>query len=175
MDTISGLLVTYFVNAAWQVPAVAIAASLCARLMRHTPAEHTHRLWVVALLLSTLLPLLSLSNIVGGPGTAATVAKQFQDQMPGSSSNGSTHIFSWFGRQAHRQPLFFAPFLTWLLTCGYAASCSYSLARLGWAWRKTMRFRAASCARPLPDRLAKLVGKYAVAFTCPPHSSSLLC
>jgi len=164
VNEISGLLMTYLVNAVWQVPAVAIAAALCARLMRRTPSEYTHRLWVAALLLSTLLPLLSLGSAVGGLGAAATAAKQFHGEIPSSISNGSTHIFSWFGRGTHRQPLSFVPFVAWLLTSGFAVSCIYSLARLGWAWRRTMRFRAASHVRPLPDRLAEVVERSAAAF-----------
>jgi beta-lactamase regulating signal transducer with metallopeptidase domain len=167
VDAISGLLMTYLVNAVWQVPAVAIVAALCSRLMRRTRAVDTHRLWVAALLLSTLLPLLSLGNTVGVLGTTATVAKQFHGDMASSSSNGSTHIFSWFGTGAHRQPLFFVPFLTWLLAGGYTASFGYSVAHLGWAWRKTIRFHAASRVRPLPDHLAKVMEKLVAAFRCP--------
>src|SRR5256885_1092682 len=152
------------VKRVWQVPAVAIAAALCARLMRRTPSEYTHRLWVAALLLSALLPLLSLGSAVGGLGAAATAAKQFHGEIPSSISNGSTHIFSWFGRGTHRQPPSFVPFVAWLLTSGFAVSCIYSLARLGWAWRRTMRFRAASHVRPLPDRLAEVVERSAAAF-----------
>src|SRR6266550_2043362 len=37
---------------------------------------------------------------------------------------------------------------------------------LGWAWRRTTRFRAASCVRPLPDRLAEVVEGCAAAFSC---------
>jgi Zn-dependent protease with chaperone function len=167
VDAISGLIVTYLVNAVWQVPVITIAAALCARLMRRTPSVYTHRLWVAALLLSTLLPLLSVGSTVEGFGTTATAAEQFHGQMLRSSSDGSTHMFSWFGGGIHRQPLFFAPFLTWLLTGGYAASCCYSLARLGWAWRGTMRFRAASCLRPLPDHFSEVVEKFSAAFNCP--------
>jgi hypothetical protein len=82
VDEISGLLMTYLVNAVWQVPALAIAAALCARLMRRTPSEYAHRLWVAVLLLSTLLPLLSLGSAAGGLGAAATAAKQFHGEIP---------------------------------------------------------------------------------------------
>lgn len=166
MDEISGLLMTYLVNAVWQVPALAIAAALCARLMRRTPSEYTHRLWVAVLLLSTLLPLLSLGSAAGGLGAAATAAKQFHGEIPRSISNGSTHIFSWFGSGAHRHHLLLAPLLTWLLAGAYTVSLGCGLARLGWAWRRTMRFRAASCVGPLPDRLANVVERFAAAFGC---------
>ena len=89
MKAISALLMTYLVNAVWQVPAIAITAALCARFMRRTPSEYTHRLWVAALLLSTLLPLLSLGSAVGGLDPA-TAAKQVPGEIPNSITNGST-------------------------------------------------------------------------------------
>ena len=38
MDAISRLLVTYLVNALWQIPAILVMAALCARLMRRAPS-----------------------------------------------------------------------------------------------------------------------------------------
>src|SRR5438552_4559867 len=166
VDTTSGLLVTYLVNAVWQVPTITIAAALCSRLMRRVPSEYTHRLWVAALLLGTLLPLLSIGTTFGRSATTLTVAAQPQGDAPSLRPDASTHILSWLQGRSYRQPLFLTPFLTWLLTLLYAASFCYSLARLGWAWRRTTRFRAASCVRPLPDRLAEVVEGCAAAFSC---------
>ncbi len=166
MDTTSCLLVTYLVNAVWQVPTITIAAASCSRLMRRVPSEYTHRLWVAALLLGTLLPLLSIGTTFGRSATTLTVAAQPQGDAPSLRSDASTHILSWLQGRSYRQPLFLTPFLTWLLTLLYAALFCYSLARLGWAWRRTTRFRAASCVRPLPDRLAEVVEGCAAAFSC---------
>ena len=164
MDVTNCFLVTYLVNAMWQVPTITIVAALCARLMHHAPPRYKHRLWVAALLLGIVLPLLSLGSASGGLGISLTATEQTIGMIQSSSSKGSTQIFSWFGGRPHRKSLFFNPLLTWLLTCGYTASCCYSLACLGWAWRRTTRLRASSCVRPLPDRLAKIVEGFATAF-----------
>jgi len=129
VDTTSGLLVTYLVNAVWQVPTITIAAALCSRLMRRVPSEYTHRLWVAALLLGTLLPLLSIGTTFGRSATTLTVAAQPQGDAPSLRPDASTHILSWLQGRSYRQPLFLTPFLTWLLTLLYAASFCYSLAR----------------------------------------------
>ena len=109
VDAISRLFVTYLVNAVWQVPVITIVVVLCARLMRRAPSEYKHRLWVAALLLVTLLPLLSLGSASGGSCTALVATEWSQSDTPSSNSNGSTHIFYWFGGRPHRQPLFFTP------------------------------------------------------------------
>jgi beta-lactamase regulating signal transducer with metallopeptidase domain len=49
-------ILTFLLNAAWQVPALAAAAWIGARLVGRGPAAHRHLLWVAALALATLLP-----------------------------------------------------------------------------------------------------------------------
>lgn len=166
MDAISRLLATYLVNALWQVAVITLVAALCARMMRRAPSGYKHRLWVAALLLSTLLPLASLGRMAGGHDTALDAAGQSQEEALGPGSNGSAHIFSWLGGRPHRQRLSLAPVLTWILMCGYAVSCSFGLVRLGRSWLLTMRFREACRVRALPGRLARIEERLAVAFGC---------
>src|SRR5437763_9611034 len=59
MASLSQLLLTFLLNACWQLALVAIVTLFCARLLRGTAARYTHALWVAALLLSGALPILS--------------------------------------------------------------------------------------------------------------------
>ena len=64
MKTISQVLLTFLLNACWQIALVAAVASLCAWLLRRTPARYRHFVWVTALVISFGLPLLSCSQLL---------------------------------------------------------------------------------------------------------------
>lgn len=166
MDAISHLLVTYCLNAIWQVPVILAVTALCARLMRRAPAAFPHRLWLAALVLSTLLPLASLDSVITGYSAGLTASEKSQTGSLAPRTNGA-HYFSWLGERSYREALMFPPLLTWLLVGVYAAFCAYRLARLAYAWRQTLRFRQRSTPRPLPEPLRQVAAHAAAAFQCP--------
>ena len=74
MRVSSQFLLTFLLNAAWQIPLIAGLALLGNRLLRTSSARYSHLLWVVALFLSLLVPLVTSSRFVvelltttGGP------------------------------------------------------------------------------------------------------------
>src|SRR5688572_33424101 len=78
MRTLTQLLLTFLLNAAWQIAAVTAFAAVGAWLLRGTAAWCRHSLWVAALTLSLGLPLLSAVRLLGAgsiprPGTPAPV------------------------------------------------------------------------------------------------------
>ena len=64
MKVVSQLLLTFLLNASWQIVLVAAFALLCDWLLRGTAARYRHGLWVVALLLSLALPAFSCARLV---------------------------------------------------------------------------------------------------------------
>lgn len=62
METISQSLLTFVLNAAWQITLIAAIAGLCTYLMRRGPASHRHAVWFAALIGAVLLPALSVTN-----------------------------------------------------------------------------------------------------------------
>ncbi len=60
METISQTLLTFLLNALWQVPLAWAIAALACRLMPNGPARHRHAVWVAALFAAFLLPVLTL-------------------------------------------------------------------------------------------------------------------
>ena len=60
MNRINEMVVTYMANALWVTCVVAGLTALLALALRRAPASYRHALWVIALLLSALLPLASL-------------------------------------------------------------------------------------------------------------------
>jgi beta-lactamase regulating signal transducer with metallopeptidase domain len=60
METISRTLLTFLLNALWQVPIAWAVAALACRVMPNGPARHRHVIWVAALWAAFLLPALSV-------------------------------------------------------------------------------------------------------------------
>jgi beta-lactamase regulating signal transducer with metallopeptidase domain len=60
MDRIDGLIVTFALNALWQLPAAVAAGLLGDRLLRRAPARLRHALWLAVLIVALALPASSL-------------------------------------------------------------------------------------------------------------------
>ncbi len=79
MEKISYGVLTFLLNALWQIALIYLLVSLFARLMWRASARYVHCLWVLALLMSLALPLWSLSGFVSSvdgdaaPSTAEEV------------------------------------------------------------------------------------------------------
>lgn len=66
---ISNTLLTFLLNAVWQIPLIALAAYICDYLLKRTNARIRHTLWFVTLILCFALPIFSVvksSNISSG-------------------------------------------------------------------------------------------------------------
>ena len=78
MKTLIQLLLTFLVNASWQIILIATAAALCGWLLRDTAARYRHALWICALLLSLGIPALSFVYLVRPP----SIGKQTPRDIP---------------------------------------------------------------------------------------------
>jgi len=58
------LLLTFLLNASWQVALVAAFAAVCDWLLRGTAPRYRHGLWIAALVLALALPLLSSASVI---------------------------------------------------------------------------------------------------------------
>ena len=76
MRTISQLLLTFLLNACWQIPLIAALASFCGWLLRRSAPRYRHVLWVAALFLSFLLPAITSSRILLDGIEAVTAPEQ---------------------------------------------------------------------------------------------------
>ena len=83
MTTLSQLSLTFLLNALWQIALIGLAAALADRLLRRTQASYRHLLWVMALALSLLLPLIaSLSSLRGTASAALPRPESFTQILP---------------------------------------------------------------------------------------------
>lgn len=80
METTSRYLLTFLLNASWQVPLITAAGALAVFLMRRGPAAYRHAVWFSALVAAFLLPLASIRTARSDPGMEVRV--QYEMQPP---------------------------------------------------------------------------------------------
>lgn len=64
MVSATELTLSFVLNSLWQVPVIFLAAALSALFLRNTVARYRHTLWLVALLLSIIIPMLSAAQLM---------------------------------------------------------------------------------------------------------------
>jgi beta-lactamase regulating signal transducer with metallopeptidase domain len=96
METISWYVLTFLLNSLWQIPAIACVAALAAWLLRQGPASHRHVVWVVALIASVALPMVSSSTVASQrtASTAFTVPAPPQWGQPPALRNATPTVSS---------------------------------------------------------------------------------
>ena len=73
----SQLLLTFLLNACWQIALIAALAALCSWLLRNSVARYQHWLWVGALCLAFLVPAFTSSQTLFDTVTPTTSAVPF--------------------------------------------------------------------------------------------------
>lgn len=201
MESLSRLILTFLLNALWQVALIAFVATLGGPLMKKSPARYRHLLWVMALGLGFLLPTASallrerqtvrlpmiiepndgrkLSSLPALP-PAPESEPRLRDSPPQAHSLMSV---SWrwlrarlkLGRIVHISPAW-----AWAVLGFYLLSLLIHTGRLWRAWRKAREIRAKSYARDIPESLgavaARCGGEFGFApcveILCSPQISS---
>jgi len=149
METISRTLLTFLLNALWQVPLAAAVAALGCRVMRRGPAWHRHALWVAALVAALLLPL----GGIGVPGASTADRLQLPAAMPSAAVTPATALAAVPAPLPARgggRTISFAPTTGEFLLLAYLSFLAWRLARLVLAATRTARMCAtATAAHPL--------------------------
>jgi TonB family protein len=133
MNNVTAWLLSYLVNAVWQVPLIFAAAWMAAWMVRRCGPAVQHRVWVSAVMLEALLPGCTVQHwrwLQGllWHGRPADVASRGQVTVVMGPGTGlaSLHL-----------P---AGLLTWI-AAGYVTVTIYSAARLGWRCFRTGELR----------------------------------
>jgi beta-lactamase regulating signal transducer with metallopeptidase domain/uncharacterized membrane protein YkoI len=143
MKTSSELLLTFLLNAIWQIALIAALASLGVWLLRRSAMRYRHWLWVSALCLSLLVPLITASRVlregtVPGPQPGARETRELANPVltDHTSAPQSASFFSdsnWSFQLNAR--------LTFALLLIYGLLVLFRTFRLGQAWLTTRRVR----------------------------------
>jgi beta-lactamase regulating signal transducer with metallopeptidase domain len=158
MTGISYPVLTFLINALWQVALIAGVASCGAWLLRRAPAKYRHALWAAALLLGFVLPLSSLQGFghqrlgdteyvpaAGRQTRAGRLTPAPQPQARATSAEPSV-------------PLGTPPALT--VVGLYVLFLLYRSSRLWMAWRRTGAIRREASPAVIPPALETVIRKY---------------
>jgi bla regulator protein blaR1 len=142
METASRFAAAFVMNAAWQVPLVALAAALGTRLLRSAAARH--RLLLAALGCGLVLP---VAGSLGFGASHPSVAVP-----PGASSGISGGAAAWTSRgQSPAASLAPSPHVAIAVAVVYLASVLLTAVRRARSWRRALALRRSALPGPLPE------------------------
>jgi len=144
MSSLQHWLLTFLLNALWQVPLIALAAIAAARLMAVASWRARHLLFIASLSLALLLPACSASTSVAKPGESIAVSI-----LPGNFGSDGPNQSARRALTSHRfsGSLRIAPAISKTVSILYLALLLGQAACLVWKWRATqILFRHAAHA-----------------------------
>ncbi len=128
-------LLTYLLNSIWQVPLIAAASILAARLMTPASWRARYKLFVAALVLAILLPAWSAATSAPRPGESIAVSI-----LPGafdaSASQATNHAHT---PRRYSTSLHINPVVSASVALLYLTFLLYRVGALLWKWRATQR------------------------------------
>jgi len=174
VETVSRLVLTFLLNALWQVALVACVGAVCNRLMRRAPAKYRHAVWVMVLAAGLVLPvnsawsawnsaqfptlvtptvqgapLQSLPALAGNSGLQSHEPAATRLNGPASSITRGLDFI-----QRRTKSIAVSRFMTLFVLACYAISLMLNLRRLWRAWRKTKKIEMATQTREIPAAMA---------------------
>ncbi len=143
------LVLTFLLNALWQVPAVVLAATLGETLLRRAPARLRHALWLAALAACVLLPAASLIPEAPETETVAPVAAAAMDLPVAAASLP--------GKEEEPRLPALPPLVFTGLALVYGLSLLAGAVRLGRSWWRARELARAAWRPALSPEAAALV------------------
>src|SRR5262245_10561150 len=173
MRTTSQFLLTFLLNACWQIPLIACLASVGSHLLRTSSARYRHLLWVSALVLSLLLPLLTSSRML--------TSLSFASNTPAYTNVGGelTPPFNLDVAPAAPATSWWSFQLSWNLTLAlfafYFLFLIFSSIKLALAWQATRKIRRNAFEIGPSRQIAEAVETCATAIPLAGRSITVLC
>jgi bla regulator protein blaR1 len=149
MERIDGLVLTFLLNALWQIPAAVAAGLLGTRLLRRAPARQRHILWLMVAAACVLLPAASLLRPASAPLPARAGSPIVREPAAVPES------FS----PAGRRPAHYAPSLGIAGVVGYGLLLLVRGFRLGLTWNRTRGLARRAVPLEIPAGTIPLVAR----------------
>ncbi|MGQ0761759.1 MAG: TonB family protein [Acidobacteriota bacterium] len=173
MKTVSQFLLTFLLNASWQILLIAALASLCDRILSGTAARYRHTVWVVALFLTLFLPVFSSATNFTAPPRVSIAAAPTTESVPvvvtrisslagdeiesAESKVPAAPVAATAPERNWWSPVRVKPRLAATLVAIYALLVFYALLRLGRAWRQTRKIVREALAVELPESAKSII------------------
>jgi beta-lactamase regulating signal transducer with metallopeptidase domain len=166
MKTSSQILLTFLLNACWQIAFVAALASVSSWLFRNSAARYRHWIWVAALLLSVGIPLTTSTRVLREELSSNRPQAQITERVAidpmvqtfARNSQSAQRTGSTLGSESF---LLSRPLALSLIGV-YFAFLFYTGLRLGAAWYATRRMKLNAVHLEV-QRLAQIVERCATA------------
>ncbi len=149
MRWIDGLILTFLLNALWQIPTAVAAGLLGSRLLRRAPARQRYALWLAVAASCAMLPAASLLR----PVSASLPARVGAPIVP--EPTAVPESFS----PAGRRPARYAPDLGTVVVVGYGFLLLVRGIRLGRTWSRTCDLARRSVPLEIPEGTAPLMAR----------------
>jgi len=154
----SQLLLTFLLNACWQIALIAVLASFASWLLRNSEARYQHWLWVSALCLAFLVPAITSSQtlfdtpVTTGPAVPfVTESLTPLSQEPVPNLSGAT--------TALPSTYFLNPTLGLSLLAIYFGYLLFRIFKLVQAWETTRRIKYDAVPLEPDDRVAGIINR----------------
>ncbi len=166
MKISSQLLLTFLLNACWQIALVAALASVSSWLLRNSAARYRHWVWVAALFLSVGIPLTTSSQfLISVTNSPASIPQARFDGAPNRGfAISDTRVVEPVEFESNDAYLLTRPLAIGLLAL-YVAVLSFGLFRLLHAWITTKRLRRTTVPLEADDWMSQVVQKCSIAIT----------
>ena len=143
MSGFESWVLSCFVNSLWQIPVLLAAGSLMARGLRRVGPEAEHRVWVGVLLLSSLLPLISMVPLTG-----------FLARLGWSGASTDGHVTVLMGPGAAPGGFLLPHRLLAGMALAFAALCLWFMVRFVWRCARLTLIRKEASDLMLRDEAA---------------------
>lgn len=164
MQDLSLGVMTFLMNALWQLPAMVLVASACDTLMGRVPARYRHRIWVATLVLSVALPIWSVATPLDADASSLTSRGPAEARLRGTQAVTSLESASARTLAFVSGPVAFSPAVTYIAIACYAAFLLYRAARFWRGWRHVIGIRRRAFERDPGVLLGSLVTQGSKAF-----------
>ncbi len=152
MLRISEFILSFVLNSCWQIAAITAIALPAARLLKNGPARYRHALWIFALAMSLLVPLLTATQYVSAWVSRAQVTTV---PTPARADNVDSAVdlsIDHIGARRRTTTITTTPRSLLFLTLGYALFIFARAIRLTRFWQRKERLRRSATRTGLtPD------------------------
>ena len=170
----SEFILNFVLNSCWQIAAIIAVAALASRLLKNGPARYRHALWVFALAVSLVVPLLTATRYVPAWVSSVQVPALPSAVAPARSNNISPDVELGVDHIGIKRTtsVTAAPRIVLFLTLGYALFILARTIRLARFWQRKERLRKTATRRGLApeveaaaERCRELLGTRDVTVT----------
>ena len=147
---VNEFILSFVLNSAWQILAIFVVATLASWLLRNGPARYRHTLWVMAMVGSLVVPLLTVSSFRTAAPTTQLVTHISQPSISSESEDLTTNHIA----PSRHKTLNLRTLDILLLTSIYALLICGRSVRLVRFWRRQKKLRQSAMDAPEIEAIA---------------------